>query len=90
MGPTGWLETYTFPTEARMRDLQFARQVYERVVSRTLSFGTTTAVYFATLDVEPTKVLVDVALECGQRALIGKVCMDRHSPETYCQKPMPR
>jgi guanine deaminase len=85
MGPTGWLETYTFPTEARMRDLQLARQVYDRVVRRTLSLGTTTAVYFATLDLEPTKVLVDVTLEGGQRALIGKVCMDRNAPDYYCQ-----
>ena len=85
MGPEGWLETYTFPTEAGMRDLKRARKVYEAVVKRTLSLGTTTAVYFATLDAEPTKLLVDIALEQGQRALIGKVCMDRNAPDKYCQ-----
>jgi guanine deaminase len=85
MGSNGWLETYTFPTEAGMRDLHRARRVYQAVVKRTLSLGTTTAVYFATLDAAPTKLLVDVALERGQRALIGKVCMDRNAPENYCQ-----
>lgn len=84
MGSNGWLETYTFPTEESFRDLSFARQVYTGVVTKTLQMGTTTALYFATLDLEPTKLLVDIALQFGQRALVGKVCMDRNSPETYC------
>jgi guanine deaminase len=86
MGDTGWLETYTFPAERRLRDdLDHARRVYGSVVSTALRFGTTTAVYFATLDAEPCKVLVDCCLEQGQRALIGKVCMDRNSPIDCCQ-----
>ena len=86
MGPDGWLETYTFPAERRLReDLTLARSVYESVVQTTLKHGTTTAVYFATLDAEPCRLLVDVALEKGQRALVGKVCMDRNSPADYCQ-----
>jgi guanine deaminase len=85
MGSNGWLETYTFPTEESFRDLSFAQQVYTGVVKKTLQMGTTTALYFATLDLEPTKLLVDIALQFGQRALVGKVCMDRNSPETYCQ-----
>jgi guanine deaminase len=86
MGQDGWLETYTFPAEESLKqDLPMARRVYERVVRKTLSSGTTTATYFATLDLEPCKLLVDIALRLGQRALVGKVCMDRHSPENYVQ-----
>jgi len=86
MGQTGWLETYTFPAERRLKDDRaLADSVYDGVVRTTLRHGTTTAVYFATLDVEPCKVLVEAALQRGQRALIGKVCMDRNSPEDYCQ-----
>lgn len=86
MGPGGWLETYTFPAEQRLRDdLERAERVYQSVVQTTLQAGTTTAVYFATLDLEPCKVLVDATIENGQRALVGKVCMDRYSPLTYCQ-----
>ena len=86
MGPDGWLETYTFPAERSLRDdLDRARQVYDSVVRTTLDAGTTTAVYFATLDLDPCQVLVDVALEQGQRAFVGKVCMDRNSPEDYSQ-----
>jgi guanine deaminase len=86
MGKDGWLETYTFPAERRLRnDLSYAENVYSKVVQSTLRNGTTTAVYFATLDLEPCKVLVDCAIQYGQRAIIGKVCMDRNSPSDYCQ-----
>ncbi len=86
MGPSGWLETYTFPAEQSLRDdLDKARLVYDSVVSTTLEAGTTTAVYFGTLDLEPCKVLVDTCLRQGQRAFVGKVCMDRNSPDNYIQ-----
>mmetsp|Transcript_7669 Transcript_7669/g.11271 ORF Transcript_7669/g.11271 Transcript_7669/m.11271 type:complete len:495 (+) Transcript_7669:19-1503(+) len=87
MGPDGWLERYTFPAERSLNtdDLRKAHDVYSKVVSTTVKHGTTTALYFATLHVKPTKVLCDVASDIGQRALIGKVCMDRNCPEDYCE-----
>lgn len=86
MGEGGWLESYAFPAERRLaEDIEMAHEVYQCVVQRTLRAGTTTAVYYGTLHLEPCKVLVDIALKMGQRALIGKVCMDRNSPTSYCQ-----
>lgn len=86
MGKEGWLETYTFPAERSLhKDLPKARRVYEAVVTKTLGSGTTTACYFATLHLEPCKVLAEATLHLGQRALVGKVCMDRHSPDDYVQ-----
>lgn len=86
MGPDGWLDHYTFPAERSLRDdTQKANSVYDAVVTTTLQAGTTTAVYYATLDLEPSKVLVDAALRNRQRALVGKVCMDRNSPSDYVQ-----
>lgn len=29
------------------------------------------------------QVLADVVVEAGQRALLGKVCMDQHCPDFY-------
>ncbi|MDJ1006310.1 MAG: amidohydrolase family protein [Paracoccaceae bacterium] len=75
-----WLDTYTFPLEARYADTAFARRVYEALIDRLLAWGTTTAVYFATLHDAATKVLADVCLEKGQRAFVGRVAMDH--PET--------
>ena len=78
-----WLEKYTFPTEASLASLSIAKRIYNRVIARTLSHGTTTAAYFATIDVAPTNLLADLCLEKGQRAFVGRVCMDRMSPDYY-------
>ncbi|KAH7136514.1 hypothetical protein EDB81DRAFT_82012 [Dactylonectria macrodidyma] len=71
-----WLETYTFPLESSLKDLVKARQVYTACIRRTLLNGTTTAAYYATIDVEATNLLADLCLSLGQRALVGRVCMD--------------
>ena len=80
-----WLGKYTFPLEARYADLDFARPRYDALVADLLSSGTTTALYFATVDLEATKLLADLAIGRGQRALIGKVVMDDPAscPEGY-------
>jgi guanine deaminase len=86
MGDNGWLETYTFPAEQRLgHDLEHAKHVYQSLVYTLLNNGTTTAVYFATLHVQPCKILVDTCIQNGQRAFVGKVCMDRNSPANYVQ-----
>jgi guanine deaminase len=71
-----WLSTYTFPLEARYADLDFAAERYEVLVDDLLANGTTTALYFATQHVEATKLLADICMAKGQRALVGKVVMD--------------
>ncbi|XP_026068393.1 guanine deaminase [Carassius auratus] len=74
-----WLNTYTFPVEAKYKDLDFANNVYTKVVRRTLKNGTTTACYFATIHTEASLLLGELADRFGQRALVGKVCMDCNS-----------
>ncbi|OXB81729.1 UNVERIFIED_CONTAM: hypothetical protein H355_010290 [Colinus virginianus] len=71
-----WLTTYTFPTEAKYKDSDFAEEVYTRVVRRTLKNGTTTACYFATIYTDTSLLLADIVDKFGQRAFVGKVCMD--------------
>jgi guanine deaminase len=80
-----WLQKYTFPLEARYQDAAFARRVYGLLVEDLIANGTTTALYFATIHQEATRVLVDTCLEKGQRALIGKVAMDNaeECPDYY-------
>ncbi|XP_016413557.1 guanine deaminase isoform X2 [Sinocyclocheilus rhinocerous] len=74
-----WLNTYTFPVEAKYKDLDFANDVYTKVVRRTLKNGTTTACYFATIHTDASLLLGELADRFGQRALVGKVCMDCNS-----------
>lgn len=80
-----WLQTHTFPLEARYADLDFARRSYEGLVGALLSGGTTTAMYFASIHAPATKLLADICLAQGQRALIGKVAMDNpdECPDFY-------
>ncbi|KAK7432609.1 hypothetical protein QQZ08_000817 [Neonectria magnoliae] len=80
-----WLETYTFPLESSLSDLAKARRVYTACVRRALAHGTTTASYFATIDVEATNLLADLCLSLGQRAFVGRVCMDNQDmcPDYY-------
>ncbi|MEJ6395964.1 guanine deaminase [Gymnodinialimonas sp. 2305UL16-5] len=75
-----WLLKYTFPLEAKFSDIGFATEVYDDLVATLLAHGTTTAVYFGSVDLEPNVVLAKACLKHGQRAIIGKVAMDH--PET--------
>lgn len=85
-----WLGEYTFPLEARYRDLEFANKVYQDVVKTTLSHGTTTALYFGTVDRAPSTLLASICGKSGQRGLVGKVAMDDEAgnPE-YCRDKSP-
>ncbi|ORY65188.1 guanine deaminase [Pseudomassariella vexata] len=78
-----WLNTYTFPMEASLSSLSKARRVYTRCIRRTLAHGTTTAAYYATISVPSTSLLADLCLSLGQRAFVGRVCMDRLGPSYY-------
>jgi guanine deaminase len=79
-----WLQTYTFPMESSFTDLAKAERIYTNFVSRTLSHGTTTCAYYATIHVPATNLLADICLKRGQRALVGRVCMNSDlSPEYY-------
>lgn len=78
-----WLQRYTFPLEASLSNPSKARRVYARCVSRTLSHGTTTAAYYATRDVASTNILASVCFAAGQRAFVGRCCMDCLSPDYY-------
>lgn len=80
-----WLVDYTFPLEARFADLAFADRVYSALVADLLALGTTTALMFATVHQEATRRLVDLSLEQGLRALVGKVAMDNpdQCPDYY-------
>uniref|UniRef100_A0A2K5ZGP9 Guanine deaminase n=1 Tax=Mandrillus leucophaeus TaxID=9568 RepID=A0A2K5ZGP9_MANLE len=71
-----WLTKYTFPAEHRFQNIDFAEEVYTRVVRRTLKNGTTTACYFGTLHTDSSLLLAEITDKFGQRAFVGKVCMD--------------
>eukprot|EP00755_Sulcionema_specki_P005707 Sspe_Gene.33502::Locus_16355_Transcript_1_1_Confidence_1.000_Length_1598::g.33502::m.33502/K01487/E3.5.4.3, guaD; guanine deaminase len=81
-----WLQHYTFPAEAAMENVAQARDLYRKVVGRSLQNGTTTSVYFATIHVPASVALAEVCKELGQRAFVGKVSMDRHGGPGYVEE----
>ncbi|KAF9970542.1 hypothetical protein BGZ65_011045, partial [Modicella reniformis] len=76
-----WLDTYTFPCEAKYANEDHARKLYTKAVARALRNGTTSACWFATIHLESCKELVDIIQEQGQRAYVGKVNMNQNSPD---------
>ena len=83
-----WLNEYTFPLEAQFKDMDFAKNVYSDVVKTSLKNGTTSAMYFATVDQEPSLLLAKICGQMGQRGYVGKVAMDdpRGCPSYYMDK----
>ncbi|KAJ5693992.1 hypothetical protein N7536_004404 [Penicillium majusculum] len=65
-------QTQTDPKETPL----LAQQIYDQVISRTLSHGTTCASYYATNHVPATNALSSLCHTRGQRAFIGRACMD--------------
>ncbi|EPQ09054.1 Guanine deaminase [Myotis brandtii] len=55
-----WLTKYTFPTELKFKNLDFAEEIYTRVVRRTLKNGTTTACYFTTIYTDSSLLLAEI------------------------------
>ncbi|KAJ3162283.1 hypothetical protein HDU86_004763 [Geranomyces michiganensis] len=81
-----WLAKYTFPQERRFSSRAHAQQMYPRAVRRSLRCGTTTAAWYGTLHVDATDVLARTCVDAGQRAFVGKVCMDRNGGEGYVEE----
>lgn len=78
-----WLEQVTFPNEAAFEDVEHARKLYSACVDGFIKQGVTTCSYYGSLHGEATKILADICLAKGQRALVGKCNMDRNAPEYY-------
>ena len=76
-----WLNTYTFPQEAKYEDANYARKMYQRFVDDVKKGPNTRSVVFATLHVESTIELMDIFEQSKMVSYIGKVNMDRNGSE---------
>jgi guanine deaminase len=80
-----WLNSYTFPLEARYADPDFAHAVYDAFVEDLIANGTLHACIFGTIHPEATGYLLEKLEEKGLSAYVGKVNMDKASPEYLCE-----
>lgn len=80
-----WLNTNTFPEEAKYADLAYAQKAYQIFVDELVDGATTRASIFATLHVPATLLLMDMLEKSGLATLVGKVNMNRNSPDNLCE-----
>lgn len=80
-----WLQTYTFPEEAKYRELAYADKAYEIFVRRLRQSVTTRAAIFATVHVPATELLMEKLEQSGLQTFVGKVNMDRGCPAYLCE-----
>ena len=76
-----WLNTNAFPEEAKFADLDYAQRAYSLFVEDLRRGATTRAAVFATLHGPATRVLMELLEASGLCAFVGKVNMDRNSPD---------
>lgn len=76
-----WLNTYTFPEEAKLQDPEYAAMIASNYFDFALTNGTTTQASFATIHPSSVDAFFTEAQSRGLRALTGKTCMDRNAPD---------
>jgi guanine deaminase len=82
-----WLETYTFPTERKFADADYAAQITEFFLDELLRNGTTTAAVFTTIFAQSVEVLFAAAQRRNMRIIAGQVMMSRHAPDYLLNDP---
>ena len=80
-----WLDQYIFPEESKYKDLSYAKKAYSLFAEEMRKGPTTRACVFSTIHPEATSVLMDLLEETGLRTYVGKVNMDRNSPDYYTE-----
>ena len=79
-----WLKAYTFKTEARFADADFARSAYRRLATELVNNGTTRVCIYSSTHTDATLILMEELENAGVGGYVGKVNMDRNSGE--CQE----
>ena len=82
-----WLANYTYPTELKYSDKQFARSVARVFLQESLRNGITSACVYCTVYPQSVDALFEEAEKLGMRIAAGKVLMDRNAPAALLDTP---
>ncbi len=82
-----WLDTYTFPTEQKFSDRDFARSVAKIFLRESLRNGITSSCVYCTVHPQSVDALFEEAERLGMRIAAGKVMMDRNAPAALLDTP---
>lgn len=76
-----WLETNTFPEEAKYKNQEYTKKAYTIFSDNMRRSATTRACIFGTVHRAATLLLMDLMEKTGLITYVGKVNMDRNTPE---------
>lgn len=76
-----WLNTYTFLEESKFKNEDYAKKIYSSFINELKYGATTRACIFATIHTKATLLLMDELENSGLISYVGKVNMDRNSPD---------
>ncbi|MDO6589217.1 guanine deaminase [Loktanella sp. D2R18] len=82
-----WLNTYTFPEEARFGDPAYADDIAGRTLDLALDHGTTTLTSFCTIHPASVDAFFGAAAARNMAVVAGKTCMDRNAPDNLQDTP---
>ena len=77
-----WLNTFTFPEEAKFSDKSYASAAAKFFLSEALRNGYTTSAVFCTVHPQSVEAFFTEAERLGLRMIAGKILMDRHAPKS--------
>ncbi len=82
-----WLNTYTFPQEARFADPAHAGRMASWFLDQLISQGTTTVATYCSVHRASAEALFTAAAGRDYRLIAGKVMMDRNAPAAVLDTP---
>ena len=82
-----WLNTYTFPAEARFSDTNHCKKIASAFIDELLRHGTTTAVAYCSVHPQSVDAYFGEANARNLRMIGGKVMMDRNAPQGVLDTP---
>lgn len=71
-----WLNKYTYNTEAKFYDIDYAKKIYHQLAKILIKNGTTRVCMFSSLHKDATIILMDELEKAGISGFVGKVNMD--------------
>ena len=76
-----WLQQYTFPTERKFAEREYADKIAAFFCDQMLCNGTTTSAVFATVHTQSVDAIFEQAQQRDLCLIAGKVMMDRNAPD---------
>jgi guanine deaminase len=80
-----WLETYTFPTEAKFENDIISQNTSLRFLEQLAENGVSQSLVFSTVHERATNIFFQQAAQTKLKLIIGKVSMDQNAPSNLIQ-----